>query len=141
ILKILEVWHYDNVGQYHPIRNPDGGLITQYVSTFTKTKLFGQQNNMDKTIINNADSIIYLSTVDKQQYQNNFIMFSTGLSGYQLFQITNRVVVTVTNKQRFEVQSRSQNVFGSVLRRSTCPVCHILKIIQMPREKVSQANA
>uniref|UniRef100_A0A915KEX4 Uncharacterized protein n=1 Tax=Romanomermis culicivorax TaxID=13658 RepID=A0A915KEX4_ROMCU len=39
ILKIFEVWHYNNVEQYHPMRNPDGGLFTEYVNTFMKLKL------------------------------------------------------------------------------------------------------
>uniref|UniRef100_A0A915JNQ0 Uncharacterized protein n=1 Tax=Romanomermis culicivorax TaxID=13658 RepID=A0A915JNQ0_ROMCU len=39
ILKISEVWHYDNVEQYHPIRNPDGGLFTQYINIFMKMVL------------------------------------------------------------------------------------------------------
>uniref|UniRef100_A0A915IWV4 Uncharacterized protein n=1 Tax=Romanomermis culicivorax TaxID=13658 RepID=A0A915IWV4_ROMCU len=54
ILKIFEVWHYDKVEQYHPTKNPEGGLFTQYVNTFIKMELFSQQNNMDKTIIHNA---------------------------------------------------------------------------------------
>uniref|UniRef100_A0A915KJ18 Uncharacterized protein n=1 Tax=Romanomermis culicivorax TaxID=13658 RepID=A0A915KJ18_ROMCU len=33
------VWHYDNIEQYHPTRNPDGGLFTQYVNTLMKIKL------------------------------------------------------------------------------------------------------
>uniref|UniRef100_A0A915KBQ3 Vitellogenin n=1 Tax=Romanomermis culicivorax TaxID=13658 RepID=A0A915KBQ3_ROMCU len=33
-----EVWHYDNLEQYQPTRNPDGGLFTQYVNTFMKIK-------------------------------------------------------------------------------------------------------
>uniref|UniRef100_A0A915HTU9 Uncharacterized protein n=1 Tax=Romanomermis culicivorax TaxID=13658 RepID=A0A915HTU9_ROMCU len=36
---IFEVWHYDNIEQYHSTRNPDGGLFTQYVNTFMEMKL------------------------------------------------------------------------------------------------------
>uniref|UniRef100_A0A915HI91 Uncharacterized protein n=1 Tax=Romanomermis culicivorax TaxID=13658 RepID=A0A915HI91_ROMCU len=54
ILKIFEVWHYNKEEQYHPTKNPEGGVFTQYVNTFMKMKLFGQQNNMDKTIIHNS---------------------------------------------------------------------------------------
>uniref|UniRef100_A0A915KUR0 Uncharacterized protein n=1 Tax=Romanomermis culicivorax TaxID=13658 RepID=A0A915KUR0_ROMCU len=52
--RIILIWHYDNVEQYHPTRNPDGGLSTQHVNPFMKMKLFGQWNNMDKNIIYNA---------------------------------------------------------------------------------------
>uniref|UniRef100_A0A915JE73 Uncharacterized protein n=1 Tax=Romanomermis culicivorax TaxID=13658 RepID=A0A915JE73_ROMCU len=38
ILKIFEVWHFDSVEQYHPTKNPDGGLFTRYVNTFMKMK-------------------------------------------------------------------------------------------------------
>uniref|UniRef100_A0A915IB23 Uncharacterized protein n=1 Tax=Romanomermis culicivorax TaxID=13658 RepID=A0A915IB23_ROMCU len=36
---IASVWHLDNVEQYHPTKNRDGGLFTQYVNTFMKMKL------------------------------------------------------------------------------------------------------
>uniref|UniRef100_A0A915KAR5 DNA-directed DNA polymerase n=1 Tax=Romanomermis culicivorax TaxID=13658 RepID=A0A915KAR5_ROMCU len=39
ILKIFEVWHYDNVEQHHPTKNPEGGFFTQYLNTFMKMKL------------------------------------------------------------------------------------------------------
>uniref|UniRef100_A0A915JZD2 Uncharacterized protein n=1 Tax=Romanomermis culicivorax TaxID=13658 RepID=A0A915JZD2_ROMCU len=39
ILKVFEVWHYDNIEQYHPTRNPDIGLFTQYVNNFMIMKL------------------------------------------------------------------------------------------------------
>uniref|UniRef100_A0A915ISU8 Uncharacterized protein n=1 Tax=Romanomermis culicivorax TaxID=13658 RepID=A0A915ISU8_ROMCU len=39
ILKIFEVWHYDNSEKYHPTKNPDGGLFTQYFNTLMKMKL------------------------------------------------------------------------------------------------------
>uniref|UniRef100_A0A915IYK6 Uncharacterized protein n=1 Tax=Romanomermis culicivorax TaxID=13658 RepID=A0A915IYK6_ROMCU len=39
ILKIFEVWHYDNVEQYHLTENHDSGLFPQYVNTFMKLKL------------------------------------------------------------------------------------------------------
>uniref|UniRef100_A0A915JXA7 Uncharacterized protein n=1 Tax=Romanomermis culicivorax TaxID=13658 RepID=A0A915JXA7_ROMCU len=38
--RIFDVWHHDNVEQYRPTKNPDGGLFTQYVDTFMKMKLF-----------------------------------------------------------------------------------------------------
>uniref|UniRef100_A0A915IY46 Uncharacterized protein n=1 Tax=Romanomermis culicivorax TaxID=13658 RepID=A0A915IY46_ROMCU len=37
-----EVWHYDNIHQYHPTKNPDDGSFTQYVNIFMKMKLLGQ---------------------------------------------------------------------------------------------------
>uniref|UniRef100_A0A915KAI4 Uncharacterized protein n=1 Tax=Romanomermis culicivorax TaxID=13658 RepID=A0A915KAI4_ROMCU len=36
---IFEVWHYNNIEQYHPTKNPDDGLFPQYVNTFMKMKL------------------------------------------------------------------------------------------------------
>uniref|UniRef100_A0A915HGE1 Uncharacterized protein n=1 Tax=Romanomermis culicivorax TaxID=13658 RepID=A0A915HGE1_ROMCU len=39
ILKVFEIWYYNNVEQYHPTKNPDSGLFTQYFNTFMKMKL------------------------------------------------------------------------------------------------------
>uniref|UniRef100_A0A915JP04 Uncharacterized protein n=1 Tax=Romanomermis culicivorax TaxID=13658 RepID=A0A915JP04_ROMCU len=54
IFKIFGALHYHNIEQFHLTENPDGGLFTQYFNTFMKMKLFGQGNNMDKTIIHNV---------------------------------------------------------------------------------------
>uniref|UniRef100_A0A915JN84 DNA-directed DNA polymerase n=1 Tax=Romanomermis culicivorax TaxID=13658 RepID=A0A915JN84_ROMCU len=91
ILKIFEVWHYDNIEQHHLTSNGDGGLFIQYVNTFMKMKLvMGNTNAIIapytaaqaqlklysyieglkiRVLYFDTDSIIYLSLVDKQQYQ------------------------------------------------------------------------
>uniref|UniRef100_A0A915JXP0 Uncharacterized protein n=1 Tax=Romanomermis culicivorax TaxID=13658 RepID=A0A915JXP0_ROMCU len=43
ILKIFEVWHYDNFEQYHPTKKPDGYSFTQYVDNIMKMKLVNQR--------------------------------------------------------------------------------------------------
>jgi len=39
VLKIMEVWHFDQVEVYDKDENPDGGLFSQYVNCFMKLKL------------------------------------------------------------------------------------------------------
>ena len=76
IVRIYEIWHWDNVEQYNP-QNKSGGLFTSYVNTFLKIKQ--ESSGYPAWVKTETDKDNYISeyrsregiNLDKDKIENN----------------------------------------------------------------------